>query len=84
MIKAAEVNDNDVGQTWAYTIGSQLWEWVIANYGFDAYWDIVKGLSIKQNYDATVLKVIGKSKEALYAEAAPYILKGFQEAISKK
>lgn len=84
MIKAAEVNDNDVGQTWAYTIGAQLWEWVIANYGFDAYWDIVKGLSIKQNYDATVLKVIGKSKEALYAEAAPYILKGFQEAISKK
>jgi len=84
MIKAAEVNDNNVGQTWAYTIGAQLWEWVIANYGFNAYWDIVKGLSRTQNYDATVLKVIGKSKEALYAEAAPYILKGFQEAISKK
>jgi hypothetical protein len=84
MIKAAEVNDNDVGQTWAYTIGAQLWEWVIANYGFNAYWDIVKGLSRTQNYDATVLKVIGKSKEALYAEAAPFILKGFQEAIKKK
>ena len=84
MIKAAEVNDNDVGQTWAYTIGAQLWEWVIAKYGFDAYWDIVKGLSRTQNYDATVLKVIGKSKEALYAEAAPYILKGFHEAMTKK
>ena len=84
MIKAAEVNDNDVGQNWAYTIGALLWEWVIANYGFEAYWDIVRGISIKQNYDETVLKVIGKSKEALYAEAAPYILKGFHEAITKK
>jgi hypothetical protein len=84
MMKTAEVNDNDAGQTLAYTIGSQLWEWVIANYGFNAYWDIVKGVSKTQNYDTTVLKVIGKSKEALYAEAAPYILKGFQEAISKK
>jgi hypothetical protein len=54
----------------------------IANYGFDAYWDIVKGISRTQNYDATVLKVIGKSKEDLYLEAAPYILKSFQEALS--
>ena len=65
-------------------MGSQLWEWVIANYGFTAYWDIIKGISKTQNYDATVLKIIGKSKEALYAEAAPYILKGFQGAIAKR
>lgn len=84
MIKAAEINDNDAGQTWAYTVGSQLWEWVIAQYGFDAYWNIVKGISKTQNYDTTILKVIGKSKEALYAEAAPYILKGFKEALGKK
>ena len=84
MLQKSEKNDNEAGTTWAYTVGFHLWEWVIANYGFEAYWDIVKGISSTQNYDATVLKVIGKSKEALYEEAAPYILKGFQEAITKK
>ena len=84
MIKSAEKNDGEAGTVWAYTVGSQVWEWVIANYGFDAYWDIVKGISRTQNYDATVLKVIGKSKEDLYLEAAPYILKSFQEALSSR
>ena len=84
MIKSAEKNDGDAGTVWAYTVGSQVWEWVIANYGFDAYWDIAKGISKTQNYDATVLKVIGKSKEDLYSEVAPYILKSFQEALSKR
>ena len=84
MIKSAEKNDGEAGTVWAYTVGSQVWEWVIANYGFDAYWDIVKGISKTQNYDATVLKVIGKSKENLYKEAAPYILKSFEAALAGK
>ena len=82
MIKSAEKNDGEAGTVWAYTVGSQVWEWVIANYGFDAYWDIVKGITKTQNYDAAVLKVIGKSKEELYKEAAPYILKSFGAALT--
>ena len=84
MIKSAEKNDGASGTLWAYTVGSQLWEWVIANYGFDSYWNIVNGISRTQNYDATIFKVIGKSKEDLYAEAAPYILKNFKNALAKK
>jgi len=81
MLKTSEKNDGDVGQTWAYTVGSQLWEWVIANYGFDAYWNIVKGLNVNQSFDEIVIKVVGKSKDNLYADAAPYILKNFQAAL---
>ncbi|CAB4698992.1 unannotated protein [freshwater metagenome] len=81
MLQISEKNDNANGSAWAYTVGFHLWEWVIANYGFDAYWDIAKGVSSNQSYDATVLKVIGKSKSDLYNEAAPYILKSFQAAL---
>jgi hypothetical protein len=82
MLKTSESNDNDAGSVWAYTVGAQLWEWVIANYGFDAYWNIAKSLNVNQSYDQVVLKVIGKSKSDLYAEAAPYILMNFQTALS--
>ena len=81
MLQTSEKNDNAAGSTWAYTVGFSLWEWVIANYGFDAYWDIAKGISSTQSYDATVLKVIGKTKLELYNEAAPYILKQFKLAL---
>ena len=84
MLQKSEKNDNEAGTTWAYTVGFHLWEWLIANYGFEAYWDIAKGISGTQNYDATVLKVIGKTKSDLYNEAAPYILKSFQEALRNR
>ena len=81
MLQKSEKNDNEAGTTWAYTVGFHLWEWLIANYGFEAYWDIAKGISSTQNYDAMVLKVIGKTKSDLYNEAAPYILKQFRLAL---
>ncbi|CAB4330046.1 MAG: hypothetical protein F2690_03065 [Actinobacteria bacterium] len=81
MLQTSEKNDNAAGSTWAYTVGFHLWEWLIANYGFDSYWNIAKGISSTQNYDATVLKVIGKTRSELYIEAAPYILKQFRLAL---
>jgi hypothetical protein len=67
------------GVLWAYTAGLHLWEWVLANYGFDAYWNVLRNFSNNMSYDEAVYKSIGITKDALYNEASPYILRQFQE-----
>lgn len=71
------------GVLWAYTVGLHLWEWVLANYGFDAYWDILRNFANNMSYDEAVEKSIGIPKNALYKEASPYILRQFQAVFKK-
>ena len=71
------------GVLWAYTVGLHLWEWVLANYGFEAYWDILRNFANNMTYDEAVQKSVGISKDALYKEASPYILRQFQRVFKK-
>jgi hypothetical protein len=71
------------GVLWAYTVGLHLWEWVLANYGFEAYWDILRNFANNMTYDEAVQKSVGISKDALYREASPYILRQFQRVFKK-
>ena len=83
MLSASEQNDNRVGSTWAYSVGLHLWEYVIATYGVNSYWDIVKEIQTANSYDGAIKNSIGISKSQLYADATPYILKQFLLALSK-
>ena len=71
------------GVLWAYTAGMHLWEWVLVNYGFDAYWKILENYTKNMTYDEAVYKSIGITKDALYKEASPYILRQFQRVFKK-
>jgi len=82
MLIASEINDNSLGSTWAYTVGFHLWEYVIAIYGFDSYWNIVKNVQSASSYDDAIKATLGISKTQLYADAAPYILKQFKMALT--
>ena len=82
MLKRSEVNDNEAGTQWAYTVGFHLWEYLIATYGFDSYWDIVKNVQSANSYDEAIKQAIGISKSQLYSDAAPYILKQFKIALA--
>ncbi len=82
MLSVSERNDNGLGSTWAYTVGFHLWEYVIANYGFDSYWSIVRNVQSASSYDDTIKVSLGISKAQLYENAAPYILKQFKIALS--
>ena len=82
ILNKSEVNDNGVGSVWAYTVGFHLWEYLIANYGFDSYWDIARRIQKANSYDDAIRQSIGISKSQLYSDAAPYILKQFQIALS--
>ena len=82
MLDASEHNDNGPGTVWAYTVGLHLWEYVLATYGFDSYWDIVKNVQNMPTYDDAIRKSIGISKAELYSKAAPYILRSFKQALA--
>lgn len=82
MLATSERNDNGLGSAWAYTVGFHLWEYVIANYGFDSYWSIVRNVQSASSYDDAIKASLGISKAQLYENAAPYILKQFKIALS--
>ncbi len=68
---------------WAYSMGNLLWEWVTAEYGYEAYWNILKSLNLTRDYEKSIKDVLGVSKEQLYENAAPYILLQIKNALGK-
>ena len=82
MLSKSEHNDGEAGTIWAYTVGLHLWEYMIANYGINSYWDLVKNVQTENTFDGAIKKTIGIGKSELYANAAPYILKQFKTALA--
>jgi len=70
---------NSYSQDMQYPLGELLYEWIIGTYGMDGYHKILVNLQTMkadQNYQAS----IGLSKDQLYAAAAPWILKMWNNA----
>ena len=61
----------------SYSVGSLLFEWVIAEYGFDAYRKIVVNQQIGNNFGDNIQASLGISEAELYEKAAPHILAAF-------
>jgi hypothetical protein len=62
-------------------MGNLLWEWVTAEYGYEAYWDILKSMNLTRDYEKSIKDVLGVSKEQLYENASPYILLQIKSAL---
>jgi hypothetical protein len=61
----------------SYSVGSLLFEWVIAEYGFDAYRKIVVNQQIGKSFGDNIQASLGISERELYEKAAPHILAAF-------
>lgn len=61
----------------SYSVGSLLFEWVIAEYGFDAYRKIVVNQQIGKDFGDNIQASLGISERQLYEKAAPHILAAF-------
>ena len=61
----------------SYSVGSLLFEWVIAEYGFDAYRKIVVNQQVGKNFGDNIQVSLGISERELYEKAAPHILAAF-------
>jgi hypothetical protein len=91
MLQITETNSGPVAggsqvpnaMRWAYTMGNLLWEWVTAEYGYEAYWKILKSVNINRSYEQAVKESLGITKLELYEKSAPYILSQFEGALTK-
>jgi len=63
----------------SYAIGSLLYEWVIAEFGFDAYRKLIENQLIGNSFEDNVKASLGLSTQELYKRAAPHILAAFQQ-----
>jgi len=78
VLEACEARTNEATHGASYPVGALLYEWVIANYGFDSYLHILENLASHPDYSDTIKAALGISKEEMYKSAAPYILAAFK------
>jgi hypothetical protein len=63
----------------SYPLGSLLYEWVIAEYGFDAYKKIIENQMTGNSFEDNIQASLGMSVAELYKKAAPHILAAFNQ-----
>lgn len=91
MLQLTEVNPGPIAggsavpnaMRWSYSMGNLLWEWVTAEYGFQAYWEILKSINQNRSYEQSIQKVLGISKMEMYEKASPYLLIQIKTALAK-
>lgn len=60
-----------------YALGQLVWEYYIAQYGVEAYFDLHNNIQSLRNFERAIFKTIGKSEDEFYREAAPYVVQAF-------
>ena len=62
----------------AYSIGSLVFEWYIAEYGFNAYKKLIFNQEQGIPFEENLKQATGITLNQLYAKAAPHVLAGFK------
>ena len=60
-----------------YGLGELIWEYFIAEYGMDAYFNLFTNIQSLGDFDLAMKASINKGEEAFYKEAAPYVMKAY-------
>ena len=63
----------------SYSLGALLYEWVIAEYGFDAYKRLIENQMTGDSFEDNVRASLGMSVSEMYKGAAPHILAAFNQ-----
>ena len=63
----------------SYSLGALLYEWVIAEFGFDAYRKLIENQLIGNSFEDNVKASLGISVGQMYKGAAPHILAAFNQ-----
>jgi hypothetical protein len=73
---------NQASNDYSYSVGALLFTYEIGTYGMDSYIRILKNQATTDSFNANLLKSIGISKDQLYADAAPFMLKMWTKAVN--
>ncbi len=78
-LKLMENNNNrqDVHEA-SYAVGQLLYEWVIAEYGFDGYRKIIQNQIKVDSFAENIQLSLGISVDELYNKAAPHLVAAFK------
>lgn len=63
----------------SYSLGALLYEWVIAEFGFDAYRKLIENQLIGNSFEDNVKASLDISVDQMYKGAAPHILAAFNQ-----
>lgn len=67
-----------------YAIGMVAYEWLVANYGAKAYFDLFTKAGEQKMFADSILEITGLTKSEFYQKAAPHITATFNRALLKK
>jgi hypothetical protein len=81
VLKVIESPDANPDAAWtAYPVGSLVFEWLIAEYGFDSYKKLVVNQLIGDSFEDNLKASLGLTLDQLYKAAAPHVVAGFLAA----
>ena len=66
----------------SYPVGSIFYEWMIGTYGYEKFLSFIDEMGNNKDFNVTVQKSFGMSKQDLYKKAAPYLLSVFNRVIN--
>ena len=69
-------NDKAIGFT-QFVLGSLVFEWLIAEYGFDAYKNLIYNQSVEINFEENLKLSLGIDLNQLYNLSANHVLQAF-------
>ena len=78
LIKLIEARDDETSSQLSYSAGQIVWEYFIGTYGMAKYVEFLKNMKSAENFEANLVKTIGKDREAFYIGAADYLYKTWQ------
>lgn len=78
-LKFIELRSNDKSANLPqYVLGSLVFEWLIAEYGFEAYKKLIYNQSLNINFEENLKQSIGITSDQLYERSSNHIIQAFK------
>ena len=87
MTKAMAISWLERSEQWSdchvgYSSGMLLYEWMIAEFGAQAFYDIYRKIGEQRSFEAVIEEITGLTVSEFYEAAAPYIVATFNKALA--
>jgi hypothetical protein len=82
IMKLLEAPNGQEANMMCYALGSVVSEYILANYGYQKYFEIMKNAGVYKDFSENLKNSIGISLTDLYSKAAPFALSQWKENFS--
>lgn len=80
VLKKIQTGDDIDAHEASYSVGSLIFEWVIATYGFEVIKKLIFNQEVGNSFEDNLKLSTGLSLDQLYERASPHVLAGFTQA----